>query len=374
MRRRPRSVSMSSNLSAAAACSYSQVTHRSSQPSSLEDAAKVSLDDDSVDEAEQGATGDEVMIEDKCDDESSYPSGVLTPFQLLLVNKRLADLTASPELLVKALECLGSRCQDQVQVLDLHANEKMQAAGLESPAELQRLFSSGFSQLRYLRLQGGLLDNQLLGALIKGFSAPLAQPCQLSHVFLGPGSVTDSAIDNLIAVAGHCLEVFTVTSCVDFSGGALASLLTKCPKLRVLSVHRALARDKELLEELGVEIESNAPPSNSSALVTLNQHEPSRKEIIAPLERLELGTVKLTTVGISEIIRGTYQSLRFLVLETQHFKEDFLIDVVAKLYELEEPWMPFINTHTLHSTTIIPKALCGLAQVYPSNMRTPRVD
>ncbi|KAI8598002.1 hypothetical protein EDD21DRAFT_200106 [Dissophora ornata] len=482
MRRRPRSVSMSSNLSAAAACSYSQVTHRSSQPSSLEDAAKVSLDDDSVDEAEQGATGDEVMIEDKCDDESSYPSGVLTPFQLLLVNKRLADLTvrllwknivfhghdvcrtqallstlhmkdaedeglsctcrqcgsdirlsgpgtsasglcatidrirsesirgplcrhtfrdgkqgtrasngewerganargdrnlipaanrvdrrprcnvladvnntslllprwsyrrlvkrvvlnfahpqASPELLVKALECLGSRCQDQVQVLDLHANEKMQAAGLESPAELQRLFSSGFSQLRYLRLQGGLLDNQLLGALIKGFSAPLAQPCQLSHVFLGPGSVTDSAIDNLIAVAGHCLEVFTVTSCVDFSGGALASLLTKCPKLRVLSVHRALARDKELLEELGVEIESNAPPSNSSALVTLNQHEPSRKEIIAPLERLELGTVKLTTVGISEIIRGTYQSLRFLVLETQHFKEDFLIDVVAKL-------------------------------------------
>ncbi|KAF9322909.1 hypothetical protein BGZ91_003955, partial [Linnemannia elongata] len=62
---------------------------------------------------------------------------------------------ASPHLLVSVLECIGSRCRDQVRALDLRANEKMQAAGLETPRELERLFGSGFSRLEYLRLQGG---------------------------------------------------------------------------------------------------------------------------------------------------------------------------------------------------------------------------
>ncbi|KAG0305436.1 hypothetical protein BGZ98_004137 [Dissophora globulifera] len=239
-------------------------------------------------------------------------------------------------MLVKALEAIRSRCADQIHALDLNASEKMQSAGLESPVELDRLFGTGFSQLRYLRLQGGLLDNQLLSALIKGItSRPLAPPCRLSQVFLGPGSVTDSAIDKLIAVAGHCLEVFSVTSCVDFSGTAIANLLTKCPKLRVLSVRRALARDRELLEGLGIDegsdeitplLSTTSGLPGSGSLLRL-----PRKEIMAPLERLELGTVKLTTIGVTEIIRGTCQSLRFLVLETQHFEEGFMQDVVAKL-------------------------------------------
>ncbi|KAF9350771.1 hypothetical protein BGX26_011126, partial [Mortierella sp. AD094] len=239
---------------------------------------------------------------------------------------------ASPQLLVRALECIKSRCRNQIQAFDLHANEKMQAAGLETPSELERLFGSGFSKLRYLRLQGGLVDNQLLGALIKGLSTPPMTPCHLSQVFLGPGSVTDSAIDKLIAVAGHSLEVFAVTSCVDVSGGALANLLTKCPKLRVLSVHRSIAKDKELLEGLGIELEdSSSSLSTPSALTAPGPHSSSRKPIIAPLERLELGTVKLTEVGVAEIVKGTCLTLRFLVLEMQHFEEDFLKCVIAPL-------------------------------------------
>ncbi|KAF9112061.1 hypothetical protein BGX27_004040, partial [Mortierella sp. AM989] len=239
---------------------------------------------------------------------------------------------ASPQLLVRTLECIGSRCREQIQAFDLHANEKMQAAGLETPSELDRLFGLGFSKLRYLRLQGGLVDNQLLGALIKGLSVPSMTSCRLSQVFLGPGSITDSAIDKLIAAAGHCLEVFVVTSCVDVGGGALANLLTKCPKLRVLSVHRSLAKDKELLEGLGIEIKDNPPSSSSQSASTIpDSHSASTKLIIAPLERLELGTVKLTEVGVAEIVRGTCLTLQFLVLEMQHFKEDFLKCTIAPL-------------------------------------------
>ncbi|KAF9157154.1 hypothetical protein BGX21_001828 [Mortierella sp. AD011] len=243
---------------------------------------------------------------------------------------------ASPQLLVRALECISSRCRNQIQSLDLHANEKMQAAGLETSSELERLFGSGFSKLRYLRLQGGLVDNQLFGALIKGLSTSSMTPCHLSQVFLGPGSVTDSAIDKLIAVASHSLEVFAVTSCVDVSGGALANLLTRCPKLRVLSVHRSIAKDKELLEGLGIELEDGLSlPSTPSALSTPSPNASSRKPIIAPLERLELGTVKLTEVGVAEIVKGTCLTLRFLVLEMQHFKDDFLKCAIAPLCRLE---------------------------------------
>ncbi|KAF9359663.1 hypothetical protein BGX34_008218 [Mortierella sp. NVP85] len=234
-----------------------------------------------------------------------------------------AHSQASPQMLVKALECIQSQCRDQIQALDLHANEKMQAAGLEQPSELERLFGSGFSKLRYLRLQGGLIDNQLLGALIKGLvvlPTLATPPCRLSQVFLGPGSITDSAIDKLIVAAGHSLEVFAVTSCVDLGGGALANLLTSCPKLKVLSIHRSLARDRELLEGLGIDLDN-----------ALDQTDSPRKEIIAPLERLELGTVKLTTVGVAEIIQGTRHSLKYLALESQHFKEDFLRDVITPL-------------------------------------------
>ncbi|KAG0006788.1 hypothetical protein BGZ80_005140, partial [Entomortierella chlamydospora] len=243
---------------------------------------------------------------------------------------------ASPQLLVRALECISSRCRNQIQALDLHANEKMQAAGLETSSELERLFGSGFSKLRYLRLQGGLVDNQLFSALIKGLSTPPMTPCRLSQVFLGPGSVTDSAIDKLIAVTGHSLEVFAVTSCVDVSGGALANLLTRCPKLRVLSVHRSIAKDKELLEGLGIELEDGLSlPSTPSALSAPSPDTSSRKPIIAPLERLELGTVKLTEVGVAEIVKGTCLTLRFLVLEMQHFKDDFLKCAIAPLCRLE---------------------------------------
>ncbi|KAF8927556.1 hypothetical protein BGZ58_010306 [Dissophora ornata] len=276
---------------------------------------------------------------------------------------------ASPHMLVKILKCLQLRCPDQILALDLHANEKMRDAGLEKAEELERLFGSGFSKLRYLRLQGGFVDNQLLCALIKGlnslepmspsgssfesehgsspFSIPpvhLPSPCRLSQVFLGPGSVTDSAIEKLIAAARHSLEVFTVTSCVDVGGSALADLLTKCPKLRVLAVHRSLARDRDLLEGLGIEVES--PSSSSQPPEMSEQVAPSytggidyntqihssravRKPIVAPLERLELGTVKLTRVGITEILKGTCSTLRFLVLETQHFSEELLTEVVA---------------------------------------------
>ncbi|KAF9184639.1 hypothetical protein BGZ50_003551 [Haplosporangium sp. Z 11] len=273
---------------------------------------------------------------------------------------------ASPQMLIKVLECIGSRCQDQIQALDLYANEKMRAAGLESPAELERLFGSGFSKLRFLRLQGGFVDNQLLGALVKGLTPspesacaqyeavefdppfhprssamPRLPQCQLSQVFLGPGSVTDSAIEKLIIAASHCLEVFSVTSCVDVSGGALASLLTRCPKLRVLSVHKSLASDKELFKGLGVEDDTSAP-------------NPSHKTIIAPLERLELGTVKLTTAGVTEIIRGTCNTLRFLSLGPRYFKEDFLRDMVAtmcsRLEEIhfDDPDRSLVQTQQLH--------------------------
>lgn len=302
---------------------------------------------------------------------------------------------ASSHMFIKVLECISKRCPDQIQALDLHANEKMQDAGLGKTSELERLFGSGFTKLRYLRLQGGFVDNQLLYAIIKGCttsnsSAPLYSdedrpnragelptyvrspslsasvplpsvvPCRLSHVFLGPGSVTDSAVERLIAAAGHSLEVFTVTSCVDVGGSALASLLTKCPKLRVLGVHRSLARDRDLLEGLGIEVEGlnpyqqqqqqqhqeqhpfhgvglfNGSILNSSPLEPLDMNSTQRappprlvrKKIIAPLERLELGTVKMTTVGVAEILKGTGQTLRFLVLETQHFNEEFLTDVI----------------------------------------------
>ncbi|KAF9148173.1 hypothetical protein BG015_010136, partial [Linnemannia schmuckeri] len=271
---------------------------------------------------------------------------------------------ASPHLLVNVLECIGSCCRDQVRALDLRANEKMQAAGLETPRELERLFGSGFSRLQYLRLQGGFVDNQLLGALTKGIisatstprssetaisqershhhhqqqqtgsSAPLyiVPPCRLSQVFLGPGSVTDSAIAKLIVAASHCLEVFAVTSCVDVGGGALASLLTECPKLRVLAVHKSLARDIELLEGLGFDSDSlPSPTSPLGALLPNLLPSPSRKQIVAPLERLELGSVQLTSTGIAEIIRGVSQTLRFLVLEPRHFKETLLRDVIAPM-------------------------------------------
>ncbi|KAF9092681.1 telomere binding protein [Mortierella sp. GBA35] len=289
---------------------------------------------------------------------------------------------ASPQMLVRALECIGSRCRGQIQALDLHANEKMQDAGLERPDELMRLFGSGFSKLQHLRLQGGFVDNQLLCALLRNFSSPTSNqpsdppqeakanecwspyeprirsfspapsvaPCYLSQVFLGPGSVTDSAVEKLIDVAGQSLEVFTVTSCVDVGGGALASLLTKCLKLRVLGVHRSLARDRELLEGLGIPLHTTGPGSQQQQ--HLQQHQQAhqqlqqaddsngdhdapppviRKAIVAPLERLELGTVKLTNVGITEILKGTCKTLRFLVLETQHFSEELLKVVISPL-------------------------------------------
>ena len=288
---------------------------------------------------------------------------------------------ASPQSFVKVLECLRTRCPDQIHALDLHANEKMQDAGLENPEELNRLFGTGFSKLRYLRLQGGFVDNQLLCALINGLrggsktkdpqqttassvsfsgpsskleASPLTQipTCRLSQVFLGPGSVTNSAIEKLIAATGHSLEVFTVTSCVDVGGTALASLLTKCPRLRVLAVHRSLAQDRELLEGLGIEYEgspigasavslsnntnssdhsisSNTQTQGSAQDTDTSKKKMDRKIIVAPLERLELGTVKLTKVGVSEILKGTCKTLRFLVLETQHFSEDFLTEVIT---------------------------------------------
>ncbi|GJJ74657.1 hypothetical protein EMPS_07015 [Entomortierella parvispora] len=284
---------------------------------------------------------------------------------------------ASPQSLVKVLECLRARCPDQIHALDLHANEKMQDAGLENPEELNRLFGTGFSKLRYVRLQGGFVDNRLLCALINGLRAsseakasrsraesspsspfsryldasPLTQipTSRLSQVFLGPGSVTNSAIEKLIAATGHSLEVFTVTSCVDVGGMALANLLTKCPRLRVLAVHRSLAQDRELLEGLGIELEGVSTVSQNNNLSTSAYLPPSstqiqegaqdtnatpkkkmdRKAIVAPLERLELGTVKLTKVGVSEILKGTCKTLRFLVLETQHFSEDFLTEVIT---------------------------------------------
>ncbi|KAF9143551.1 hypothetical protein BGX30_000167, partial [Mortierella sp. GBA39] len=290
---------------------------------------------------------------------------------------------ASPQLLVRALECIGSRCHGQIQALDLHANEKMQDSGLETPEELTRLFGSGFTKLQYLRLQGGLVDNQLLYALLNNFASPtltppsdsthvsyadgwrsfaepgirspppvlIAEPCCLSQVFLGPGSVTDSGIERLIDVAGKTLEMFTVTSCVDVGGGALASLLTKCPKLRVLAVHRSLARDRELLEGLGIPPESAVPgpqqhqqvhplhplqsQQQEEATNSNDSHDtppqPIRKTVVAPLERLELGTVKLTNTGIAEILKATSKTLRFLVLETQHFNDGFLRNVVSPL-------------------------------------------
>ncbi|KAG0086807.1 hypothetical protein BGZ92_007859 [Podila epicladia] len=298
---------------------------------------------------------------------------------------------ASPHLLVQVLETLGSRCKNQIQELDLHANEKMRAqgSGLETSTDLERLFGSGFKNLKCLRLQGGFLDNQLLSAIIKGLTSPISAtsspmssmyaqgrplitaryppsarlksssftaqtpPCRLSQVFLGPGSITDSAIEKLIAAAGQTLEVFTVTSCVDVGGGALASLLTKCPSLRVLGVYRSLARDTELLEGLGLTLTSEGQVAvddqgdsstdvhattqavnTGSAQEQVNTQEPSlkaRSKIIAPLERLELGTVKLTTVSIAEVLKGTCPTLRFLVLETRHFKEEFLRDVIVPL-------------------------------------------
>ncbi|KAG0376738.1 hypothetical protein BGX24_007284 [Mortierella sp. AD032] len=262
---------------------------------------------------------------------------------------------ASPQLLVNVLECIGSYCHDQARALDFCANEKMQAAGLETPSELERLLGSGFSNLRYLRLQGGFVDNQLLGALTKGIISstsssslteatsqerhrqqsgpsalfPVNPPCRLSQVFLGPGSVTDSAIAKLILAASHCLEVFTVTSCVDVGGGALASLLTECPRLRVLAVHKSLARDMELLQGLGFDSDSLPGPSSLLGAILPILTIPSRKRIVAPLERLELGSVQLTTTGIAEIIRGVGQTLRFLVLEPRHFKESLLRDVIV---------------------------------------------
>ncbi|KAF9976098.1 hypothetical protein BGZ73_009135 [Actinomortierella ambigua] len=328
------------------------------------------------------------------------------------------------------LECINRQCPNQIQALDLHANEKMRAAGLEQTVELERLFSSSFTNLRYLRLQGGFVDNRLLSALLKGMrppagwseqcttinsksnsrpdtplsppiskqqgglapsyatripdAAPRLQPCRLSQVFLGPGSVTDSAIEKLVAVAGHSLEVFRVMSCVDVGGGALATILTRCPRLRVLGVYRSLARDRDLLEGLGIELEdgfptpptsfpgvatsSLAPLSLATALSALANTialpittttttttattaplassfptftaggegerpttKPKRVKIVAPLERLELGTVKLTRRGVEEILKGVSKTLRFLVLETQHLSESFLQDVVMPL-------------------------------------------
>ncbi|KAF9934823.1 hypothetical protein FBU30_010796 [Linnemannia zychae] len=282
---------------------------------------------------------------------------------------------ASPEMLIRAIECIKSRCYNQIQVLDLHANEKMQDSGLETPVELIRLFGSGFSKLQYLRLQGGFVDNHLLYALLRNFSPPqhpqlvdsaqgnpnnrwaqssllTVEPCCLSQVFLGPGSVTDSAIEKLIDIAGMTLEVFVVTSCVDFGGGALASLLTECPKLRVLGVHKSLARDKELLEGLGMPKENTDPvfqqyqhpyPHHQSYSEQQQQQQQAielsdkgeslpqitRKLIIAPLERLELGTTKLTNIGIAEILKATCKTLRFLVLETQHFRDELLRSVIS---------------------------------------------
>ncbi|KAG0228457.1 hypothetical protein BGW42_002203 [Actinomortierella wolfii] len=348
---------------------------------------------------------------------------------------------ASAQHLVDVLECINRRCPNQIQALDLHANEKMRAAGLEKTLELERLFSSGFTNLRYLRLQGGFVDNRLLSALLKGMRPPTSssersssqhvagnsaslpplvsnqsgkstaptyatkipaaiprlQPCRLSQVFLGPGSVTDSAVEKLVDVAGHSLEVFRVMSCVDVGGSTLATLLTRCPKLRVLGMCRSLARDRDLLEGLGIELDdgfpssststlgpplatpgslssmggltaalsalssavnipssttqqalSNAAPTNYSHLggnLTTSNHiqpnsaggerhipfKPTPKKIIAPLERLELGTVKLTRRGVEEIIKGVSKTLRFLVLETQHLSEPFLQDVVMPL-------------------------------------------
>ncbi|KAG0219093.1 hypothetical protein BGX31_011414 [Mortierella sp. GBA43] len=264
---------------------------------------------------------------------------------------------------VVVLECLQQCCPDQILALDVHVNEKMKSTGFAKPEEMERLFGSGFSALRYLRLQGGFVDNQLLYALIKGLSSPkFADPapstarlekgryaipptpsitlCRLSQVFLGPGSVTDSAVEKLIGVAGHSLEVFVVTSCVDVGGGTLADLLTKCPKLRVIGFHRSLARDRELLEGLGIEVD---PPATllpgqtiqgynvtigSTADQSALPPRPKRKTIVAPLERLELGMVKLTRTGIAEILKGTCQTLRFLVLESQHFSEQLLTDVI----------------------------------------------
>ncbi|KFH70783.1 hypothetical protein MVEG_03631 [Podila verticillata NRRL 6337] len=299
---------------------------------------------------------------------------------------------ASPHLLVQVLETLRSRCKNQIQELDMHANEKMrgQGSGLETSTDLERLFGSGFNNLKCLRLQGGFLDNQLLSAIIKGlipsssttsssvlsantqgrpstavyyppstrlksstFAPQTPPPCRLSQVFLGPGSITDSAIEKLIAAAGQSLEVFTVSSCVDVGGGALASLLTKCPNLRVLGVYRSLARDVELLEGLGLtltsegqvtaDVQSDSSTDVHAATQATNsgsgQQQPkvqeptsrARSKIIAPLERLEMGTVKLTTVSVAEILKGTCQTLRFLVLETRHFKEGFLRDAIVPL-------------------------------------------
>ncbi|KAF9939981.1 hypothetical protein BGZ67_008523 [Mortierella alpina] len=264
---------------------------------------------------------------------------------------------ASSQMFVRVLECIGQRCPDQIQALDLHANEKMQDAGLGNTAELKRLFGSGFTKLRYLRLQGGFVDNQLLYAIITGCTTPSSLTCSLSDEG-SQDKAGDSAVEKLIAAAGHSLEVFTVTSCVDVGGGALASLLTKCPKLRVLGVHRSLARDRDLLEGLGIEVEgpsshqqqqqhqqqhpfhgvglfdgSTVNPILVGHLDMNNTHRSPpprlvRKKIVAPLERLELGTVKMTTVGVAEILKGTGQTLRFLVLETQHFTEEFLADVI----------------------------------------------
>ncbi|KAG0279643.1 hypothetical protein BGZ96_001885 [Linnemannia gamsii] len=297
---------------------------------------------------------------------TDLPPSVLTPRWLYRQLPRNIVLNfshpqASPYLLVTVLECIGSHCRNQIRALDLRANEKMQAAGLETPSELERLFGSGFSQLQYLRLQGGFVDNQLLGAVTKGIisatspsssssegksqekrrlqqqqhsglSSPLqvTPSCRLSQVFLGPGSVTDSAIAKLIVAASYCLEVFTVTSCVDVGGGALASLLTECPKLRVLAVHKSLARDVELLEGLGFDSGSFPSPNSLVGFILPDiLPGPSRKQIIAPLERLELGTVQLTSMGIAEILRGVCQTLRFLVLEPRHFKEALLRDVIV---------------------------------------------
>lgn len=298
---------------------------------------------------------------------------------------------ASPHLLVQVLEILRSRCKNQIQDLDMHANEKMrgQGSGLETSTDLERLFGSGFKNLKCLRLQGGFLDNKLLSAIIKGLIpsssttsssvpsaytqerpptavsyppsarlksstfAPHTPPCRLSQVFLGPGSITDSAIEKLITAAGQSLEVFTVTSCVDVGGGALASLLTKCPNLRVLGVYRSLARDVELLEGLGltltsegqvtVDVQSDGSTNVHAATQATNfgsgQQQPkvqeptsrARSKIIAPLERLEMGTVKLTAVSVAEVLKGTCQTLRFLVLETRHLKEGLLRDVIVPL-------------------------------------------
>ncbi|KAF9919443.1 hypothetical protein FBU30_011025 [Linnemannia zychae] len=266
---------------------------------------------------------------------------------------------ASPQLLVEVLECIGSYCRDQIKALDLRANEKMQAAGLEVSSELERLFGSGFSNLEYLRLQGGFVDNQLLSALTKGIISSsvalptketnsqkihhqqhrgpgafplMSPPCRLSQVFLGPGSVTDSAIAKLIAATSYCLEVFTVTSCVDVGGGALASLLTECQRLRVLAVHKSLARDVELLEGLGYDTNVTPALSNPSGITLSSDPMKSpRKKIVAPLERLELGTVQLTTIGIAEIIKGTSDTLRFIVIETRHFKGSLLKDVIMPM-------------------------------------------